>query len=76
MNGLRVTIASIIDIIEFVLRKYDPYKYVLTGKLNQDLIERFFGLIRAAGGGCEKPRTSSFLHLYRLLSCYYMTKSA
>lgn len=39
MNGLRVTIASIIDIIEFVLRKYDPYKYVLTGKLNQDLIE-------------------------------------
>ena len=39
MNGLRVTIASIIEITEFLLRKDDPYEYVLTGKLNQDLIE-------------------------------------
>ena len=92
MNGLRVTIASIIEITEFLLRKDDPYEYVLTGKLNQDLIEvsiikksaivskfdflEIFGLIRSAGGGCEKPRTSSFLHLYRLLSCYYMSRSA
>jgi hypothetical protein len=38
MNGLKVTIASIIDITEFFLRKDDPYKYVLTGTLNQDLI--------------------------------------
>jgi hypothetical protein len=39
MNGLRVTIASIIEITEFLLRKDDPYEYVLMGKLNQDLIE-------------------------------------
>jgi hypothetical protein len=32
MNGLRVTITSIIDITEFFLRKDGPYKYVLTGK--------------------------------------------
>jgi hypothetical protein len=40
------------------------------------IVKRFFGLIRAADGRCEKPRSSSFLHLYRLLSCYLMTKIA
>ena len=39
MNGLRVTIASIIEITEFLLRKDHPYESVLTGKLNQDIIE-------------------------------------
>jgi hypothetical protein len=86
MNGLRVTIAIIIEITEFLLRKDDRYKNVLTGKLNQDLIEvmmivnkplffsnfifilkRFFGLIRAAGGSCEKPRTSYFFTILPLV---------
>jgi hypothetical protein len=37
LNGLRVTILSTIDIVEFLLK--ENYKYVLTGKLNQDCIE-------------------------------------
>ncbi len=37
LNGLRVTIMSTIDVVELLLR--ENYKYVLTGKLNQDCIE-------------------------------------
>lgn len=37
MNGLRVTILSTIDVDNFLLNS--GYKYVLTGKLNQDCIE-------------------------------------
>lgn len=32
-------------------------------------------MIRAAGGCDEKPRTSTFLQLFRLLACYFETKS-
>lgn len=36
--------------------------------------QRFFGIVRSAAGGCNKPTVSSFLHLFRLLSLYYPTK--
>ena len=39
------------------------------------VIQRFFGMIRAAGGCDEKPRVSTFLQLFRLLACYFETKS-
>ncbi len=37
-HGLRVTIQSFIDVIEMLLFKYN-FKYVLTGKFNQDCLE-------------------------------------
>ena len=39
LDGLRVTILSMIEIIDFLLNKPDPFPYVLTGKLNQDSLE-------------------------------------
>lgn len=44
LNGLRVTILSTIDVVELLLR--DNYKYVLTGKLNQDCIEVSSDILR------------------------------
>ncbi len=46
LDGVRVTAMSISDITEFLLLKnYDLYCYVLTGKMNQDDIEvRILGL--------------------------------
>lgn len=35
----------------------------------------FFGIIRSAGGGKNKPTASSFLQLFRMLSLYYPTKT-
>lgn len=35
------------------------------------ILKRFFGIIRAAGGGQEQPTVSSFMHLFRMLCIYY-----
>ncbi|KZS02375.1 Uncharacterized protein APZ42_000608, partial [Daphnia magna] len=72
LNGLRVTILSTVDIVGLLLK--ENYKYVLTGKLNQDCIERFFGIIRMSGRCGDKPTMTSFLELFRLLTLYYPTK--
>lgn len=37
LNGLAVTIRSVLDLVPFLFKH--GYKYVLTGKLNQDAIE-------------------------------------
>lgn len=34
-------------------------------------IQRFFGIIRSAGGGQVQPTVTSFLHLFRMLCIYY-----
>jgi hypothetical protein len=39
MDATRVTIISSIQMIEFLLKKKDPYKYFLSGDLTQDFIE-------------------------------------
>lgn len=40
-EGLLVTMLSMLEISEYLLNQCG-FKYVLTGKLNQDLLERFF----------------------------------
>ncbi|KZS06543.1 Uncharacterized protein APZ42_029972 [Daphnia magna] len=72
MNGLRVTIFNTIDVVNLLLDS--GYNYVLTGKLNQDCIERFFGIIRMSGRCGDKLTVTSFLELFRLLTLYYPTK--
>ncbi|XP_045023251.1 uncharacterized protein LOC123467367, partial [Daphnia magna] len=45
LSTLRVTILSTIDLVDELLDF--GFTYVLTGKFNQDCIERFFGIIRS-----------------------------
>ncbi|KZS07351.1 Uncharacterized protein APZ42_028902 [Daphnia magna] len=59
-------------VVELLLR--ENHRYVLTGKLNQDCIERFFWIIRMSGRCGYKPTAASFLELFRLLTLYYTTK--
>ena len=42
------------------------FKYILTYRLNQDIIENFFGVIRAKGGLNDHPDIQEFK--YRLRS--------
>ncbi|EFX66100.1 hypothetical protein DAPPUDRAFT_263683 [Daphnia pulex] len=72
INMLRITLVNIIQLTEYLLN--NGFDSVMTGKYNQDCLERFFGLIRTAGGSDDKPSCSSFLQLYRMLSLYYPTK--
>ncbi|EFX66625.1 hypothetical protein DAPPUDRAFT_262816 [Daphnia pulex] len=74
-EALRVTVFSTIELTEHLFSSEINYEFVLTGKLNQDCIERFFGIIRQAGGGTETPTVHSFLALFRMLCVYYPTKT-
>ncbi|KAL4091679.1 hypothetical protein QTP88_026332 [Uroleucon formosanum] len=68
-KGLCVTIRSSIELSKYLLYNRG-FSYVLTGKMNQDPLETFFGIIRQAAGPNDHPTGPTFLHLYRILSIY------
>ncbi|KAK8772159.1 hypothetical protein V5799_024595 [Amblyomma americanum] len=73
-ESLRVTLLSVLDIIEFLLDQ--GAHYVLTAKLNQDPLERHFGLVRSFGGDESHPTVVNFTQIFRLLSLYTPIKTA
>ncbi|KAH7949401.1 hypothetical protein HPB49_009323 [Dermacentor silvarum] len=73
-QSLRVTLLSTIDIIEYLLTQ--GAHYVLTAKLNQDPLERHFGLARSFGGDESHPTVVNFSQIFRLLSLYTPIKTA
>lgn len=72
-DGFRVTIMSALGLSNYLLNECG-FTYVLTGKMNQDVLERFFGIIRQAGGQNEHPTMPTFLQLYNMLSVYSLLK--
>ncbi|KAG0442857.1 hypothetical protein HPB47_015547 [Ixodes persulcatus] len=72
-QSLRVTLASVRDLISDLLRT--GAHYVLTGKLNQDPLERFFVMVRSFSGDEDHPTVVSFTQIYRLLSLYVPIKA-
>lgn len=72
-DGLRVTLKSTKELCDVLLNKY-RFRYVLTSKMNQDPIERFFGKIRLAGKQNDHPSMPTFLQLYQTLSIYSLIK--
>lgn len=73
-ESLRVTLMSVLDIITLLLDK--DVRYVLTAKLNQDPLERFFGVVRSFGGDEDHPTIVHFGQIFRLLSLYTPLKMA
>ncbi|KAF0761696.1 Uncharacterized protein FWK35_00004117, partial [Aphis craccivora] len=71
--GLRITIQSTLELFSYLKSCWD-FKYLLTGKINQDNIEMFFGTIWQAVGQNDHPSTPNFLQLYKLLSTYSILK--
>ncbi|KAI9563207.1 hypothetical protein GHT06_010665 [Daphnia sinensis] len=68
MEGWRMTIKSAIDLTEECFNA--GYGCVLSGKWNQDALERFFGIVRSVK---MHPTAKSILHIYRILSLYSST---
>lgn len=58
-----MTTTALPRLYEFLKEKYDV-KYILTHRLNQDLLENMFSQIRARGGLYDHP--SPLAALYRL----------
>ena len=57
-KGLLVTIASMRGLVAQVTTRLGPSSYVLTGRINQDPLESFFGLVQGRGGACLHPSPS------------------
>lgn len=55
-----ITVHSMVEMITFLLDIKDA-KYVLTEKLNQDLLESFFGKQRMRGGSNDNPNVATFI---------------
>ncbi|KAH7948649.1 hypothetical protein HPB51_028415 [Rhipicephalus microplus] len=73
-ESLQVTLMSVIDIITWLHNK--DVRYVLTAKLNQDPLERFFGVVRSFRGNEGHPTITHFGQIFRLLSLYTQLKMA
>ncbi|KAL1468080.1 hypothetical protein MTO96_041712, partial [Rhipicephalus appendiculatus] len=73
-ESLRVTLMSVLDIIDELHKAGIPY--ILTAKLNQDPLERFFGVVRSFHGDDDHPTIVQFSQIYRLLSLFTPVKNA
>lgn len=72
-ESLQVTMLSMLELSEYLLKQCG-FKYVLTGKMNQDPLERFFGKARQAGCENDHPDMPSFLQVYQILTVYSLLK--
>ena len=72
-RALRISLRSTMDMCCYLIEKFD-FQYLLTGKVNQDNLEKFFGTIRQAAGCNDHPNSPTFLQLYKLLSVYSIIK--
>lgn len=66
-RGLLQDINALRMLHQHISKKYSV-PYILTERLNQDCLERLFGLLRAKGGGLNDHPTPVQLH-YRLKKC-------
>lgn len=58
--GFMVTIDSVLDICERLLKVPEPFRYVLTFKMSQDHLEMFFSRVRRRGGWNNNPNCLQF----------------
>ncbi|KAK3929706.1 Transposable element P transposase, partial [Frankliniella fusca] len=71
--GLIVTLKGTLELVKFLVEKCN-FQFVMTARLNQDALERFFGLVRQSCGGNTHPEPRVFAQLFRLLSVYSLVK--
>ncbi|XP_070390928.1 uncharacterized protein [Dermacentor albipictus] len=72
-EALRVTLMSL-DIIDELHEAGVPY--LPTVKLNQDPLEKIFGVVRSFHGDDDHPSVVQFSQIYRLLSLFTPVKNA
>ncbi|KAJ8930644.1 hypothetical protein NQ314_016559 [Rhamnusium bicolor] len=72
-HGFKVSLKATLDITKFLI-EVCGFKYVMTAKLNEDALERFFGLMRSCCGSNDHPDPQLFIQMYRLVSTYSLVK--
>ncbi|KAL5239084.1 hypothetical protein ACI65C_006494 [Semiaphis heraclei] len=72
-SGLKISLTACLEISSF-LQINCGYKYVMTSRLNQDALERFFGMMRSACGSNDHPDSVLYIQMFRLISTYSLVK--
>ncbi|KAK3922112.1 Transposable element P transposase [Frankliniella fusca] len=72
-TGLIISLSAILQLAAFLVEKCN-YKYLMTRRVNQDALERFFGLVRSSAGQNTHSEPKVFSQLFRLLSLYSLVK--
>ena len=65
-KGIVICIKSLLDLFPYLQNKYG-ISYLLTSRLNQDIVENCFSKIRAMGGSNTSPGALEFQNRLRLL---------
>ena len=71
--GLKISLKGTLEICSFLIHKCG-FEYVMTSRLNQDNLERFFGMMRNCCGSNDHPDSQLFIQMYRLVSMYSLIK--
>ncbi|XP_071642320.1 uncharacterized protein [Temnothorax longispinosus] len=70
--GLKVSLKTAL-VCTFLVQKCN-FIYLMTARLNQDNLERFFGMMRHCCGSNEHPDSQLFIQMYKLVSTYSLVK--
>ena len=66
-----VTINSMRGLVDDLLSRLGPDAYILSGRINQDILESFFSLVRGRGGANPHPRPGEAKCRVRSLTLMY-----
>ncbi|XP_044576596.1 integrator complex subunit 7 homolog isoform X2 [Cotesia glomerata] len=69
LTGLKISLGSTLELIDFLHSKCN-YDYLMTSRLTQDMLEKFFGIARSACGSNDHPDPILFSQVFRLLCSY------
>ncbi|XP_058789896.1 uncharacterized protein LOC131663476 [Phymastichus coffea] len=70
---LKISLKATLKICDFLVNTCG-FKYLMTARLNQDSLERFFGMMRNYCGSNDHPDSAVFIQTYRLVSIYSLVK--
>lgn len=63
-TGILITNKALVMLYQYVKEKY-KMSYVCTNRLNQDILENFFGAMRSRGGLYDHPTPKEFIYRMR-----------
>ncbi|XP_057324072.1 uncharacterized protein LOC130666811 isoform X1 [Microplitis mediator] len=69
LSGLLISLQSTLELLDFLHDKCG-YSYLMTARVTQDMLEKFFGIIRSACGSNDHPDPILFGQVLRLLCSY------
>ncbi|XP_057341611.1 uncharacterized protein LOC130678434 isoform X1 [Microplitis mediator] len=69
LSGLKISLGATLELVEFLHTECN-YDYLMTIRLTQDALEKFFGIMRSACGCNDHPDVMLFGQVYRLLCSY------